>query len=340
MTEQTSEYQELLNLQKNLNRKSDLESKIKHCDERIEEQKHRKDDLPYFDDPKNLENAKKQVKEKRESRYGVLTLILGVVFFIYAFVGIFFLPAGSIEGLIDFVVCVVCIVIGMVGIFFLWIVYPPVAFFVSAIQNLLGGAMFYYLSSEKATGLFFWRLAQALMVCAVLSLIIVVIIDSVHKKENTAILKKAELMDKKELEKKENDIKDYTARLEKEIPENIAKIEEEKSTYIEKIRGIQKTISLIDVLSPQDKNKHTVDTLVSYFDRKRVSSIKEGINLLLQEERLDKLERETRFAQAQQNAALRRMEEEQEYHNEQMRNLERERNKKLDDAINDIKNRH
>ena len=96
-------------------------------------------------------------------------------------------------------------------------------------------------------------------------------------------------------------------------------------------------VATIPGLAAQDKNIHMVSTLLEYFNRNRISSIKEGINLYLQEQRLNQMERDARLARWMQERALKQIQEEQEYHNERIREIAREEQEKIDKALDEIK---
>ena len=348
MTTQT-EYQELLRLRDDLNKAKKLEEKLERSDKQIKEQYARTITPTVVQYPGNYERAKTTVKSEIWEKYAevnmIITAIFALIFFVYAVIDWCILSGFNI---IEIIIGVICILIGMIGITLGAISCAPLGFLASAVQNLIGGALFYYLSSEQEIGLMFFGHAQALIVCAALSFLVIVIM-CFPKRKYIIMLKEAKELDRKAFleyddKKAEADKKNAIAeaKLKAEIAQQIESINEKKALYSDELRACRTAIGENRILSDQDKNSYTVETLINYFDRGRASSIKEAINLFVQEQRLDQMDREARFArmeaQRKQDAAIRKMAEEQEYHNEQMRKIARENSKKIDEAIDDIKN--
>ena len=125
--------------------------------------------------------------------------------------------------------------------------------------------------------------------------------------------------------------------LDSEIAKNIEEIKQMKNNYAIALKACRKSINENNILGAEDKNLSVANTILGYFNRHRISTIKEGINLYLQEERLDQMEREARIARWNQERVLKEMQEEQEYHNEQIQKIARENQEKIDKALDEIK---
>lgn len=122
-----------------------------------------------------------------------------------------------------------------------------------------------------------------------------------------------------EVEEKANEIRQRISELKEELHRQI--------TLLAKTPG----------LADQDKNSYTVNTLITYFERGRVDSIKEAINLYIAEQRASDHDRAMARMESQRLFALEQMRKEQEEHNERMRKKAQEVSDEVEKLIDDIK---
>lgn len=352
MTTQT-EYQELHKLRNELQKADKLKEQIKKCDERIAEESERS--VPDFEAPRNYEIAVGEVngnyKDIIAAIYGIIAAIVGI----YGIISPLFVCENKDYAFGYTVVAAVGVLITLIAP--LGFVYSDegkdsgwrtsficnLAFAVLALESLL--AQYYHISSDNPDPIMAahcGNYVKLLLICGAVSFVISLIVCLFRIKPNSQKLKNAKLLDEKEGAENEKKRNELVGALNNEVIANIGAIAEEKKSYTNQLKAVEKEIREMRILSAQDKTLYTVNTLINYFDRGRASSIKEAINLFVQEQRLDQMDREARFArmeaQRKQDAAIRKMAEEQEYHNEQMRKIARENSKKIDEAIDDIKN--
>ena len=340
-----AELQALSKLSSDLQRERDLEEKIDECKELIDEEKSREVDK--FEGPINWKRVHGEIESKRFTKSIIISSVFALLYVIYSIVETISISSGVGDAILYFVFIAfgICIPFGVVGFindsfkcetpkaFCL-----PLSFIVLSVENLAGGYLFcFFTKSYLHIGLYYCRLAQASIACGVLAFIISAVLILAKFKSDKIKLAQAKENDDVAFEKYEERRKKAEEELRAEVAGNIGRIEQTMANYSQELKDCRKRISANKILADQDKNIYLVSTLLGYFDRRRISSIKEGINLFEREQRRDRMERDARQARFRQEMALKEMREEQEAHNEEMRKIAREAQKKIDDALDELK---
>lgn len=319
-------------------------------------------DYPEFSPSNYKEKAQKSINSKTRIRSICISLIMTIPIIFFYIVSFVVLCIGNgITSFADLIFCLIFVPPLLIAFI------PYAGLPISAFIHILGGAFWgFYIFLTKigeipATESDYMYMALIIFyLCAAAVLIVSYIIwwasylisKRIVKKRDKKIICQA--MRKDEDEKKDYETSRESAKtafykkqgqkrtkLYEEAKINIATLNVELTEIIEKLEHYEKSLREIPGLAPEDKNKHTVDTLISYFERGKADSIKEAINIFDNEKTLQfhlEREREDRLREASERRdALRRMAEEQEEHNERMREKADEYRKKLDRAIDEIK---
>ena len=139
-------------------------------------------------------------------------------------------------------------------------------------------------------------------------------------------------------------IEQQRAALNVDVAAKIAVIKARIASYLQEIEKQQHIVAQTPGLAMEDKNLYTVSTILRYFERGKVDSIKEAINLFDAEERQKAASREAARAAAERNAALNswirtqrdaleEMEANQRRHNERVEAEARRAREEIEEAL-------
>ena len=366
-------YEEINNLrtmQNELRVQESLQEKIKNEKQRIEKERERTiADYPKYQS-QDYEKAAKKTKERNLTKKGMLTFgIIGGAFKIWALV----MAISEIERSSDaFIVWLAVAAVAYYGFFAVVkktkrryadkILLIQTGYFLAlcALDAVLGcfcklmgqtSYLYQVLSNMCFTS------AMAALGTAVVGGIVILILTASEKKKTQAAIAAAKRKDAAHLAEYERQkaegeivIAQQRAALKAEIQNNVARMEENIRAYRQGILNSQRVLESTPGLAMQDKNMYTVSTILSYFERGKIDSIKEGINLFDMEERQRSAARAAAVAAAERTAALNSwiksqqdtldtMAENQRRHNERMEEEARRATEKIDREIDRLNNR-
>ena len=368
MATRAEELQNLKTMQMSLDNIILLEAQEKKAKIELDYHKKRKIDS-YFDYPEfTPTNYREQAQasiDSKNRKFSVLIYLIVTIPSIIALIVNFIIWCnnGRIENLVNIIEFIILFVPPL-AIAFIPYAGIPIAI---AIQTLLGCFWWFGINvinfSETvvdgdvliesalirntfATG------AIVLLISYSIGLIIYLIHKHANKDKNATIISQTIKKDEEELKiyqsKKaqaqiefENRISIQESLLSEQVKKDISEVNIRINEIISKREHFETILRETPGLAPQDKNKHTVDTLISYFERGKADSIKEALNIFDTERTLLghlESERINRMREAEdRRAILKRMADEQEEHNEKMRKKANEYSEKIDKAIDEIK---
>ena len=174
------------------------------------------------------------------------------------------------------------------------------------------------------------------------------IVTIIRRFKRTKALKKArgkDIAHRAEYDRKKKiadiEIKEQRDALAVEVANKINDIQAVIQKIKSSVKDQKKVLESIPGLAMQDKNLYTVNILITYFERGKVDSLKEAINLFDSEEREKAraaIERATQMQiELAQELALDQMQKEQQEHNEKIRQQIDKYGKEIDALIDEMK---
>lgn len=216
----------------------------------------------------------------------------------------------------------------------------------SIISAVVTTALYFRGVIEGSFFVFVVVISVALPACVALTNLIWLLIN---KKKGRADAKKARLEEKAERERRAAYDKEKAAadvviaqkrkRLAEEVQKIVASCQERIARYKEEITRQERIVAQTPGLAMRDKNLYTVSTLLIYFERGKIDSIKEGINLFDIEERQKSAARAAAIAAAEQANIMDKWRVDQQDALEKMATIQRRHNEKMEEEARKARER-
>ena len=345
----------------------ELKKKIEEEKEKIQRQQSRKiEDYPEYVPANFKKEAEEQIKAAHEKKKRICVFAIGIVFKLlaiafsiyritsgaFAFVEqdtlyaailfwvgpalaalIIILPVERLTAKINIFgrLGILCAIDIVAGLLFMWMGFTG---------KDMGFCLFWSETSFAGAIAAGCTLAAGGLTCMLLS--------HVARKKQKKILAHAERKDAEHLAKYEQSkaereivIAQQKAALAAEVTSKIAEIQARIESYLQEFKKQQQIVAKTPGLAREDKNLYTVSIILRYFERYKVDSIKEAVNLFDMEERQNEAARAAaRQAVAinswikTQQDTLEEMEANQRRHNEKMEEEARRLRERINEELN------